>query len=63
MITLPFQLGFAPVWWTNAFQIMLEKDVGNPLFTSIHVIQAIIRGRHEFGVSPSVGQTVGVPCS
>jgi len=29
MMTIPFQIGFAPTCWTNVIDIMLEKEPGN----------------------------------
>eukprot|EP00957_Ditylum_brightwellii_P033889 2568183-Ditylum_brightwellii.AAC.1 len=43
MMTLPFQLGFSPLRWQKAIDVMLEKDLGSPKITRLRII-VIVEG-------------------
>eukprot|EP00957_Ditylum_brightwellii_P077661 5901800-Ditylum_brightwellii.AAC.1 len=43
MMLLPFRFGFTPIRWTKAINVMLEKDIGNPNITCLHII-VIVEG-------------------
>eukprot|EP00957_Ditylum_brightwellii_P106288 8108142-Ditylum_brightwellii.AAC.2 len=43
MMALPFLLGFTPIRWQKAIDIMLEKDPGSPKITQLQII-VIVEG-------------------
>eukprot|EP00957_Ditylum_brightwellii_P125799 9590237-Ditylum_brightwellii.AAC.1 len=42
-MALPFQLGFSPLRWQKAIDVMLEKDPGSPKITRLRII-VIVEG-------------------